>query len=88
VALDGAFFHGNASKASILTKKRLEERMAALDRSIAEYHAALTTNDQAEEAAVTASTPPTGADMAKKLGCLAPATRGGRRRFGNSRGQR
>ena len=70
VALDGAFFHGNASKASILTKKRLEERMAALDRSIAEYQAALTTNDQAEEAAVTASTPPTGADMAEKLAVL------------------
>ena len=47
VALDGAFFHGDASKASILTKKRLEERMAALDRSIAEYHAAVTANDQA-----------------------------------------
>ena len=29
VALDGAFFHGDASKASILTKRRLEERMAA-----------------------------------------------------------
>jgi hypothetical protein len=28
VALDGAFFHGDASKASILTKRRLEERMA------------------------------------------------------------
>src|SRR5215467_11186348 len=28
VALDGAFFHGDAGKASILTKKRLEERMA------------------------------------------------------------
>ena len=47
VALDGAFFHGDASKASILTKKRLEVRMAALDRSIAEYHAAVAANDQA-----------------------------------------
>jgi transposase len=55
VAIDGAFFHGDASKASILTKKRLEERMAALDRSIAEYHAALRANDQAEEAAAVAS---------------------------------
>jgi len=35
VAIDGAFFHGDASKASILTKKRLEQRMAALDRNIA-----------------------------------------------------
>jgi transposase len=70
VALDGAFFHGDASKASILTKRRLEERMAALDRSIAEYHAALTANDQAEEAAVAASTPPIGGDIAEKLVAL------------------
>jgi len=69
VALDGAFFHGDASKASILTKKRLEERMAALDRSIAEYHAAVTANDQAEEAAVAASTRPSG-DIAAKLTAL------------------
>jgi transposase len=70
VAIDGAFFHGDASKASILTKKRLEERMAALDRSIAEYHAALTANDQTEEAAAAASAPPTGADIAEKLAAL------------------
>ena len=69
VALDGAFFYGDASKASILTKKRLEERMAALDRSIAEYHAAVTANDQAEETAVAASTPPSGA-IAAKLNAL------------------
>jgi hypothetical protein len=30
VAIDGAFFHGDASKASILTKKRLQEQMAAV----------------------------------------------------------
>jgi transposase len=70
VALDGAFFHGDASKASILTKRRLEERMATLDRSIAEYHAALTANDQAEETAAAASAPPAGADIAEKLAAL------------------
>ena len=71
VALDGAFFHGDASKASILTKRRLEERMAALDRSIAEYHAALTANDQAEEtAAAAASVPLAGEDIAGKLAAL------------------
>jgi transposase len=53
VAIDGAFFHGDASKASILTRKRLQEQLAALDRSIAEYNAALEANDQAE-----AATPP------------------------------
>ena len=35
VAIDGAFFHGDASKASILTKKRLQEQMAALDQALA-----------------------------------------------------
>jgi hypothetical protein len=70
VALDGAFFHGDASKASILTKKRLEERMAALDRSIAEYQSALTANDQAEEAAAAASASPAGEDIVEKLAAL------------------
>ena len=48
VAIDGSFFHGDAGKASILTEKRLREQMAALDRSIAEYNAALEANDNAE----------------------------------------
>ena len=69
VAIDGAFFHGDASKASILTEKRLQERMAALDRSIAEYNAALEANDQAEAAAAPEK-PPSGADMAQKLAAL------------------
>src|SRR6516164_2408786 len=43
--------------------------LAALDRSIAEYHAAVTANDQAEEAAVAASTRPSG-DIAAKLTAL------------------
>jgi transposase len=69
VAIDGAFFHGDASKASILTKKRLQEQMAALDRSIAEYNAALEANDKAEAAAAP-ERPPSGADMAQKLAAL------------------
>ena len=44
VAIDGAYFHGDASKASILTKKRLQEQITALDRGIAEYNAALEAN--------------------------------------------
>jgi len=44
VAIDGTYFHGDASKASILTKKRLQEQITALDRSIAEYNAALEAN--------------------------------------------
>lgn len=48
VAIDGAFFDGNASKASITTRKKLAERLAALDRDIEAYGAALDANDVAE----------------------------------------
>lgn len=51
VAIDGAFFHGDASKASIATKKRLAERLAALDRDIEAHAAAMEANDAAEAAA-------------------------------------
>ena len=49
VAIDGAFFHGDASRASITTKSRLAERLAALQRDIAAYDAALAENDAAED---------------------------------------
>src|SRR4051794_19937429 len=48
VAIDGAFFHGDASKASIVTRKRLAERLAAVERDIEAYGAALDANDAAE----------------------------------------
>ena len=48
VAIDGAFFDGNASKASIATRKKLAERLAALDRDIEAYGAALEANDREE----------------------------------------
>src|SRR5262249_58346117 len=48
VAIDGAFFDGSASKASITTEKKLAERLAALDRDIEAYGAALEANDLAE----------------------------------------
>lgn len=48
VAIDGAFFHGDASKASIATRKKLSEQIAALDRDIEAYGVALDTNDAAE----------------------------------------
>jgi transposase len=34
VAIDGSFFHGDASKASIFTRKRLAEQIASLNREI------------------------------------------------------
>lgn len=57
VAIDGAFFHGDASKASITTRKRLNEQIAALDRDIEAYGGALDANDAAE-----AVCPPRGDD--------------------------
>ena len=48
VAIDGAFFHGDANKASITTRKRLKEQIAALDRDIEAYGGALDANDAAE----------------------------------------
>ena len=51
VAIDGAFFHGDASKASIATRKKLAEQLAALDRDIEAYGGALEANDAAEAAA-------------------------------------
>ena len=50
VAIDGAFFHGDASKASIATRKRLAEQVAALDRDIESYGGAIEANDAEEEA--------------------------------------
>jgi transposase len=73
VAIDGAFFDGNASKASITTRKKLAERLAALDRDIEAYGAALEANDLAE-----ATQPPAkrdggggaGEDIAQKVAAL------------------
>jgi transposase len=49
VAIDGAFFHGDASKASIVTAKTLTEQLAALDRDIADYGEALEASDAGDE---------------------------------------
>jgi transposase len=48
VAIDGAFFHGDASKASIATRNKLNEQIAALDRDIEAYRGVLDANDAAE----------------------------------------
>jgi transposase len=49
VAIDGAFFHGDASKGSIKTQKRLTEQLAAIERDIEDYGKALEANDVTEE---------------------------------------
>ncbi len=49
VAIDGAFFHGDASKGSITTRRKLAKQLAALNKDIEAYRSALDAND-AEEA--------------------------------------
>jgi len=73
VAIDGAFFHGDASKASITTRKKLAERLVALDRDIEAYGAALEANDTAEAERPTADRDGggrDGEDVAQKVAAL------------------
>ena len=48
VAIDGSFFHGDASKASIFTRRRLAGQIAKLDQEIEAYGKSLEANDAAE----------------------------------------
>ena len=48
VAIDSAFFDGNASKASIKTQRKLAKRLAEIEQEIEAYGAALEANDSAE----------------------------------------
>jgi len=48
VAIDGAFFHGDASKASIFTRKRLADQIARLDLEIEAYGRSIEDNDASE----------------------------------------
>src|SRR5664279_3026970 len=48
VAIDGSFFHGDASKASIFTGKRLADQIARLDLEIEAYGRSIEDNDATE----------------------------------------
>jgi len=48
VAVDGALFHGNASKGSIFTQKKLTKQIAELDKEIEAYGKSLEANDAQE----------------------------------------
>jgi transposase len=48
VAIDGAFFHGDAGKGSIATRKRLTRQLAVINKDIEAYRSALDANDAAE----------------------------------------
>jgi transposase len=71
VAIDGAFFDGNASKASIKTRRKLAERLAEIEREIDAYGAALEANDRADEAG-SPSDPAAGGgeDVGQKIAAL------------------
>ena len=73
VAIDGAFFAGDASKASIKTRHRLAEQLAALEEDIEAYGAALEANDAAEAehpAADRGDGGRNGEDVAQKVAAL------------------
>jgi len=70
VAIDGAFFDGNASKASITTRKRLTEQLAALDRDIEVYGAALDANDAEAEGSGGGGDGGGDGDIAQKVAAL------------------
>jgi transposase len=76
-AIDGAFFDGNASKASITPHDRLEKRVTAIQEDIEAYMAQLEENDAAEEARSAAGgrdddwrSRPGGEDIAQKITAL------------------
>src|SRR3954451_9793077 len=48
VAIDGALFHGDASKGSIFTRRKLAEQIANLDKEIEAYGKSLEDNDATE----------------------------------------
>ncbi|HEY6255383.1 MAG TPA: IS1182 family transposase [Xanthobacteraceae bacterium] len=71
VAIDGAFFDGDASRGSIKTQRRLAERLAEIDRDIEAYGAALAESDAAEAAqGATAISGQSGQDVAKEIAAL------------------
>ncbi|MGZ3311810.1 MAG: IS1182 family transposase, partial [Xanthobacteraceae bacterium] len=77
VAIDGAFFHGDASKASIKTRKTLIKQLGAIDKDIEAYRGTLDANDAAEEKHPPAGKDrgngddgPDGVDIGEKLAAL------------------
>jgi transposase len=74
VAIDGAFFHGDASKGSIATGKKLREQIAALDRDIEAYGASIEANDASENARSRTDDEPGnrggGGDIAQRVAAL------------------
>lgn len=49
VGIDGSFFNGNASKASIYTKEKLNKQLRAIQKKIEQYQQQLDMQDQADD---------------------------------------
>jgi transposase len=69
VGIDGSFFHGNASKASIHTKEKLDKQLSELDAKIDAYQKQLDDND-ASEAKTNDAPAPEVPELAEKLAAL------------------
>ena len=70
MAIDGAFFDGDASKASITTRKKLAERLAALDRDIEAYRCGADRERRRGGGATAAGATAGGEDVAQKVAAL------------------
>lgn len=73
VAVDGALFHGNASKRSIFTQNKLTKQIAELDKEIEAYGKALEANDTAEakqQSSDGSDSGPGGGDVGEKMKLL------------------
>ena len=77
-AIDGSFFHGNASKASIDTKDKLDKQLVELEDKIDRYQKQLDENDSSE-AKVDESATHEDAELPAKLAALNDRQRENRR---------
>jgi transposase len=73
VAIDGSFFHGDASKASIFTRKRLADQLAKLNLEIEAYGKSLEDNDAAEAKADRTDGPGNGGGDGSDIGAKVAA---------------
>src|ERR1700726_3574230 len=70
VAIDGSFFHGDASKASIFTRKRLADQIARLDLEIEAYGRSIDDNDAADAKDQSKDRDGDGGDIGAKVAAL------------------
>lgn len=67
VGIDGSFFKGDAGAASVKTSKQIEREIAAIEREIDDYLAAIERNDAGEGEPDAAELPPVDAERLEEL---------------------